>query len=112
MKAIINKVIDWLDCNMAIIFAVGLPMILFAGLIFLGVKYGESNNKCFSEIAASGYKEADARAFINVTDFSCNDLRESDGAMAQFKRFLNGEEMTIKKTVRRSSTVIVPIYHR
>lgn len=68
-------------------------------------------NDCYSYIASNGFKEADARAFIRITDFSCSDLKESDGAMAQFKRFLNGEEMTIKKTESRNSTVVIPVTH-
>lgn len=112
MKTIINKAVDWLNCNMALIVALAIPLGMVIGLVWACVDFKNSSDRCYKEIAASGYKEADLRAFINVTDFSCGDLRGSDGAMAQFKRFLNGEEMTIKKTVRRSSTVIVPIYHR
>lgn len=119
MREIINKVsdafndaLDWFTENMALIAALVIPIGMLIGLAWACVDFKNSSDRCYKEIAASGYKEADARAFINVTDFSCNDLRESDGALAQFKRFLNGEEMTIKKTVKKSSTVIVPIYHR
>lgn len=88
---------------------VGMVVFFIGGAILISAFDRDERLKCERVLAQMGYEPGDIDAFVNVTDFTRRNLIVSPAARKQFERFLNGEQMTIKKTHNTSTTVIMPI---